>query len=167
MSELVFLKLGGSLITDKTRRYTPRLEKLRDLAAEIRSAIARTRRDLRLLVGHGSGSFGHFAVAEHLEPHAFPPVGEAGTAARAAYWEGFSEVRFQASELNRHVMAALHQAGISAISLPPSAARGDHEWRTDSLGPHCTQGGARSGFIAGHLWRYRVRCRARWQCAVD
>ena len=32
MTELVFLKLGGSLITDKTLPYTPRLEKLADLA---------------------------------------------------------------------------------------------------------------------------------------
>jgi isopentenyl phosphate kinase len=120
MSELVFLKLGGSLITDKTRRYTSRLDKLSALAEEITSALSNAP-DLRLILGHGSGSFGHYAVTEHLAPHRFPPVSDAGTPDAAAYWQGYSEVWFRASELNRHVMGALHQAGISAISLPPSA----------------------------------------------
>ena len=37
----VFLKLGGSLITDKTRPHTPRLEVLRRLAGEVAAARQR------------------------------------------------------------------------------------------------------------------------------
>lgn len=115
MPELVFLKLGGSLITDKTRPYTARPDKLADLADQI--AAARTAHpELQLLLGHGSGSFGHFAVKEHLGPR--PAQGKPG---QDRYWEGFAEVWFRASQLNRLVIEALHAAGVPALALPPSA----------------------------------------------
>ena len=64
MPELVFLKLGGSLITDKTQAYTARLEKLTDLARQIARAL-QTQPELRLVLGHGSGSFGHTAAKKY------------------------------------------------------------------------------------------------------
>ena len=63
MQELVFLKLGGSLITDKTQPYTVRPDKLADLAAQINRSL-QTQPSLRLILGHGSGSFGHTAAKE-------------------------------------------------------------------------------------------------------
>jgi len=120
MTELVFLKLGGSLITDKTQPYTPRLDKLADLAEQIASAQTP---DLRLVLGHGSGSFGHTAAKQHgtrAGVHTSPlsPLLQGG----GKYWRGFAEVHFQAEQLNRHVMDALHNAGISALACPPSSA---------------------------------------------
>jgi len=112
MTELVFIKLGGSLITDKTLPYTVRPEKLTELAAEIKSALAREP-NLRIVLGHGSGSFGHFAVKEHfpkLEIH------------DKKDWIGFNEVWYRASQLNRHVMDTLHDAGIPSIAIQPSAS---------------------------------------------
>jgi isopentenyl phosphate kinase len=112
MTELVFLKLGGSLITDKTRPYTVRLEKLKSLAAEIHAALSSTR-DLRLVIGHGSGSFGHYAVKEHypqLEIH------------EKKDWLGFNEVWYRATQLNRYVIEALHDAGIPVMAMQPSAS---------------------------------------------
>jgi hypothetical protein len=38
MSDLIFLKLGGSLITDKTVPFTPRMEKINEIASEIANA---------------------------------------------------------------------------------------------------------------------------------
>ncbi len=57
-AQLVFLKLGGSLITDKRRPEAPRLDVIRQVAATIAAALRRYP-TLRLLIGHGSGSFGH------------------------------------------------------------------------------------------------------------
>ena len=111
MAELVFLKLGGSLITDKDASYVPRLEKLAELAGEIHSALARNG-DLRLVLGHGSGSFGH---------HAAKKYGTRGGVKTREQWLGFAEVRLRAAELNRHVMEALLTAGIPAVSFPPSS----------------------------------------------
>ncbi|MFN3331018.1 MAG: uridylate kinase, partial [Caldilinea sp.] len=55
---LVFLKLGGSLITDKRKAETPRLDVIARLAQEI-AAAQQDDPALRLVIGHGSGSFGH------------------------------------------------------------------------------------------------------------
>jgi isopentenyl phosphate kinase len=126
MSELILLKLGGSLITDKTRPYTPRLDILTDLARQILAAQL-AQPELGLVLGHGSGSFGHVAAKEYRTregtPLRLPPVStNMGGAKEGGYWFGFSEVWFQASALNRFVMEALHEAGVPALALAPVSA---------------------------------------------
>lgn len=110
--ELVFLKLGGSLITDKGKAATPRLEVLTRLAAEIAAARA-AKPELRLLLGHGSGSFGHVPAKKYNT--------RAGVKSDEQ-WAGFAEVWQQAAALNHIVMDALQTAGLPAIAFPPSAA---------------------------------------------
>ena len=121
MDQLVFLKLGGSLITEKTQRYASRPDKLLALAREISAALADAK-DLEIVLGHGSGSFGHFAFVEHLNPTLYPPSGRARPRSESNYWSGVAEVWYRASQLNRHVVDALHEAGVPAVSLAPSAA---------------------------------------------
>ena len=58
--KLVFLKLGGSLITDKNTPRTARIEVLQRVGIEIKSALEQDS-SLQILLGHGSGSFGHFS----------------------------------------------------------------------------------------------------------
>ncbi|NLE44563.1 MAG: isopentenyl phosphate kinase family protein [Chloroflexi bacterium] len=115
--ELVFLKLGGSLITDKTRAYTVRDDTLGRLAMEIRSALDAVP-DTRLLIGHGSGSYGHWAAKEYDT--------RAGVTTRRE-WRGFAEVGAAASRLNRIVTDVLLNAGIPVLSVQPSATA----WATD------------------------------------
>ncbi len=111
-TEIVLLKLGGSLITDKDVPYTPRLDKLKELALEIKTVLDSTP-NLLLILGHGSGSFGHVAAKKH---------GTRDGVQTPEQWQGFAEVRFQAAELNRYVMEALINAGVPAISFPPSSS---------------------------------------------
>ena len=119
MNELVLLKLGGSLITDKTTPYTPRLDKLAALAAQI-SAALQTHPGLSLVLGHGSGSFGHTAAKEHRTRAGLVSVH--APVQREHYWRGFAEVWFQAAQLNRFVMDALHQEGVPSLALGPVSA---------------------------------------------
>ena len=125
MKELVFLKLGGSLITDKTRPYTPLLDMMDDLALQIATSL-RSQPDLRLVIGHGAGSFGHVAASEYKTRDGYPRPSPLTLRERDAtedtYWKGFAEVWYQASSLNRHVMEALHKAGLRTIALPPSGS---------------------------------------------
>jgi isopentenyl phosphate kinase len=121
MTELVFLKLGGSLITDKTQPYAVRLDKLSALADEIHSALSGTS-NLRLVLGHGSGSFGHYAVKEHLTSPPTPLSMGEGLKGEGGYWRGFAEVWYRASQLNRYVIEALHEANIPAMAIQPSAS---------------------------------------------
>lgn len=109
--ELVFLKLGGSLITDKGTARALRPGVLARLAGEIAAARANTP-SARLLIGHGSGSFGHVAAKKYgtrLGVHT--PLD----------WLGFADVWREANLLNRFVMDALLEAGLPAVALPASA----------------------------------------------
>ena len=126
MKELVFLKLGGSLITDKTQPYTPRLDVMDDLALQVKTAL-QTRPDLRLVIGHGSGSFGHVPASEYrtrdgLPPSATPLTHRERDETEENYWKGFAEVWYQASALNRFVMKALHNAEVRSMSLSPASS---------------------------------------------
>jgi isopentenyl phosphate kinase len=125
MKELVFLKLGGSLITDKTQPYTPKLDVIEDVALQISTAL-RTQPDLRLVIGHGSGSFGHVAASEYhtrdgFFPRPSPLIHRERDKTQDNYWKGFAEVWYQASSLNRFVMKSLHKVNVPSIALPPSA----------------------------------------------
>ncbi len=112
-TELVFLKLGGSIITNKTQPNTPNMDILRRLAAEIKSALDARGDGLRLIVGHGSGSFGHVAASKYKTIQ-----GDLG----AESWRGLTEVVAAASRLNRIVMDALLEAGIPAVQFQPFAS---------------------------------------------
>ncbi len=109
---LYFLKLGGSLITDKSQPHTVRPGALKRAAQEIADAL-RLRQDLRLVIGHGSGSFGHVPAERH---------GTRDGVSSAAGWWGFVEVFREARALNQLVLEALLDAGLPVIAFPPSAA---------------------------------------------
>ena len=55
----MLLKLGGSVITDKTQPFTARTDVIERLAREIKNALDERGDDLQLIIGHGAGSFGH------------------------------------------------------------------------------------------------------------
>ncbi len=121
--ELVLLKLGGSLITHKDRPFTPREDRLHALAQAIARALEQ-RPDLRLIVGHGSGSFGHPVARRYRTREGVH---------NSEQWWGFTQVARAAAQLHRLVLEALWSQGLPALSLPPSAtvlARGArvHHW---------------------------------------
>lgn len=108
----IFLKLGGSLITDKSQKESPRTGVIEQLAGEVRSALNQ-RPELELIIGHGSGSYGHFAAK---------PYGTRDGVHTAEQWHGFAEVAAAAARLNRLVAEIFLQAGVPVISFQPSAS---------------------------------------------
>jgi isopentenyl phosphate kinase len=114
---VIFLKLGGSLITDKTRAYTARHRTIARLAREVRQALDAAP-GLRLLVGHGSGSFGHWAAS---------PYGTERGVHTPAQWRGYAEVAAAAARLNRIVTDAFLKAGVPVLSIQPSASARCHD----------------------------------------
>jgi len=63
MEELVLIKLGGSVITDKSKDYRAREKNISRLAKEIRSAFKST--EIKIIVGHGAGSFAHIPAKKY------------------------------------------------------------------------------------------------------
>jgi isopentenyl phosphate kinase len=109
---LIFLKLGGSLITDKAVPESPRLEVMKRIAGEIVDA-RRANPELQILVGHGSGSYGHVAAAKH---------GTRKGVSTPDNWIGFSEVAASAARLNSLVLDILSNSGLPVLRFQPSAS---------------------------------------------
>ncbi len=124
MSELVFVKLGGSLITDKTRPFTAREEVIARLAEELAQARA-ARPGLRLLLGHGSGSFGHVVGQRY---------GTRAGVHNEEGWRGFAETAAAAARLNRLVTDIMLAAGLPVWSIQPSATARCRDGVVISLG---------------------------------
>ena len=112
MSELIFLKLGGSLITDKFTPTTARQEVLARLASEIAAAHS-DHKGMQLIIGHGSGSFGHPAAAAYNT--------RAGVHTPED-WIGYAKVWYEARMLNNLVLQALHAVDLPVIAFPASAS---------------------------------------------
>jgi len=126
---LTFVKLGGSVITDKTGQEAPDLATIRRLAGELRDALAAAP-GMRLILGHGSGSFGHTYAARYGIHHGIAPGGD---------WIGFALTAAAALRLNRIVVDELLVAGVPALTLQPSttlrSARGELiAWDTAAVG---------------------------------
>lgn len=113
MSDLIFVKLGGSLITDKTRPETPRTEVIERLAGEIARVIRSGRAHSgRLIVGHGSGSFGHVAAQRYQLAQGIRSADQL---------PGVSITQERAAALHRIVTGALAAAGALPFSIAPSS----------------------------------------------
>jgi isopentenyl phosphate kinase len=111
-NSLVFLKLGGSLITEKDKPNTPRLDIIRQAIREIKSVLSNSP-GLQLVIGHGSGSYGH-SVA-----HQF---GTREGVFTLHGWNGFFQVWQAARELNLIVIEECHQVGLPIIPFPISSS---------------------------------------------
>ncbi len=110
--DLIFLKLGGSLITNKDQPESARVEQIEILLSQI--AAWREANPLsRLLLGHGSGSFGHHAAARY---------GTRGGVRTAEEAEGFQQVWLSARRLNQIILDQARAFNLPLISFPPSAS---------------------------------------------
>lgn len=128
MGDLIFLKLGGSLITDKTVPRFAQREIIARLAVEIGEAL-QANPQLKLVLGHGSGSFGHVPAKKY---------GTRQGVTTPEQWRGFAEVWRDARALNQIVVDILLETGLPVIAMPPSAsviaADGQVEsWQTGPL----------------------------------
>ena len=112
MKEIVFLKLGGSLITDKDRPHTALEERIDAIADQIAKYLEKEDHK-KILLGHGSGSFGHVAAKKYDT--------RAGVTTESR-WLGFAEVWYEARVLNQIVVERFHSRGLPVISFPISSS---------------------------------------------
>ncbi len=124
----IFVKFGGSVITDKRIAESPDMDAIHRLACAVAS-VRRQRPGLRVVLSHGSGSFGHVAAAKY---------GIHKGLADDADWFGFAATSAAALRLNRLVVDALIAAHVPAMAFQPSTtvetAHGQVvAWHTDHI----------------------------------
>ncbi|RLE72192.1 MAG: uridylate kinase [Thermoprotei archaeon] len=109
--KLIFVKLGGSLITEKRTMYTINYNAIKRIAKEIKEAID-TNQNMSLLIGHGGGSFPHpianiFKISEGF--------------IQKDSVRGFALCQNASSTLNRILVDIMIDYGINVISIQTSA----------------------------------------------
>lgn len=110
MQKLTIIKLGGSLITDKNRPLVAREAVIKRLAEEINSASKNYKG--KLIIGHGSGSFGHASALKYQT--------QKGIVNRNSI-KGVSEVADVASQLTKIVVRESRRAGLTAVAFAPGS----------------------------------------------
>ena len=110
-SGVTFLKLGGSLRSDKSKQRSFRRSVVVRLGAEIKRAMDATP-GMKVLLAHGGGSFAHFPANRFRTREGL--AGGGG-------WHGFSETRRGVMEMSRRVLDALGESYLRPVILSPSA----------------------------------------------
>ena len=94
------LKIGGSVLTDKTKLESPRMETIEQIVAEVASCSS------GLVLVHGAGSFGHIHADKYNLRERFDP-------------EGILETHRSVVRLNEIVVEALGRAGAHPVPVHP------------------------------------------------
>lgn len=120
MDDCIVIKFGGGLITDKSTMCTPNYAVIDSLVDVVANCLDD---DLRVIVVHGAGSFGHLRAKHwklnqgYLPDYDFAPQDDC-----QSQEEAVSIVRKEMLTLNQIVLDAFAKRGISTHKLPP------HEW---------------------------------------
>ncbi|MFA6017186.1 MAG: isopentenyl phosphate kinase [Patescibacteria group bacterium] len=103
VKKLILIKLGGSLITDKTKINVARHEVIENLVKQVKEIIENSK-DLSLIIATGAGGFGH-PVAKKYENN---------------LEEGLPFIKKAVKEINQIVVDSLNSEGIKSVSIEPS-----------------------------------------------
>ena len=101
---MFILKLGGSVITKKTKQGCFKQEIMDNLAKEIK------RSDKKTILIHGAGSFGHILAKKYELNEGYKNNDQL---------HGFSLTHAMVQTLNSLVLKSLHKNNIPAVSISP------------------------------------------------
>lgn len=108
--DTIFLKLGGSIITDKTKPFHAEMDNIASLAEEIAEAMQKEK--FNLIIGNGGGSYGHVLAKEY---------GIKNGIKDEITKKGFVLTHDAVARLNQLIVSALLEKEINAFSIQPSA----------------------------------------------
>ena len=111
MKDLILLKIGGSICTEKSKsKFKVRANAVKRIAHEILEA--RKEKDFRLLIVNGAGPFGHVNVHKYAINNGLE---------RPEDFEGFFKTISDCGYLNWKVSDLLRKEGLPAFPFPSSS----------------------------------------------
>jgi isopentenyl phosphate kinase len=110
LSESIFIKIGGSFITDKTRPESLHAGHIRKLASAIRGAIRDA--SYQIVLAHGAGAYGHIKAKQYNAQKGIHP--EYG-------WTAYYEIRKDMTRMNLEFVALCTESDLHPVTLQPSA----------------------------------------------
>lgn len=103
---MFILKLGGSVITDKSVENSFKKDIVERLALEIKKA------NKEVIIIHGAGSYGHILAKKYDLNNGYKNKEQI---------QGFAQTHTSVQQLNTLVLKSLQDNNIAAVSLPPHA----------------------------------------------
>ena len=110
MENLILIKLGGSVITDKKKDFTVREENILRLGRELKSALKVGKS--KVVIGHGAGSFAHVPAHKYQTKE--------GLIDKDSLY-GMSLTEDAARKLNSIVLKDFLSLGLPAFSFSPAS----------------------------------------------
>lgn len=120
--DLILIKIGGSIVTNKSGLKLANLEIIKQLASEIHRA--KQLKKCHIILSHGGGSFGH--------PEAKLYNTIAGLTDDVSRL-GMAKVRQAMMELNKIIVDELINQGLPAVNLPPIAFLTSSDYQQDQI----------------------------------
>lgn len=133
LGQPLIIKLGGSIISDKTKRSKARFDIIRQLVSEIASISSSP-----IIVIHGGGSFGHFPAKEY-ELH------RGGRSKRKRL--GLTETALEMNRLTQYLIEAFHKVQKPAIPIHASSVIVALDGRISHMDIESLREFLRQGFI--------------------
>src|SRR3989338_8255212 len=99
MKKLVLIKLGGSLISDKTKINKARNYEIKRLSKQIKEI----QRNFSLIIFTGAGGFGHPLAEKYKDD----------------LEKGLREIKNAVKKLNKIVVSSLNNVGLRVVSVEP------------------------------------------------
>ncbi|MCD1293888.1 uridylate kinase [Methanocella sp. CWC-04] len=118
MRDLVVLKVGGSVLTDKNKSSTARPEQIARVAREIHEGLSGG-----LVLIHGAGSFGHHQAKEYGLKNGL----------NEKSIKGIWPTHYAVKSLNNMIIEALAKNGVNALPVHPLSACTLKDGRIDSM----------------------------------
>ncbi len=106
--ELILIKLGGSIVTNKMKEFIARPRTIKRLGREMQSTLSRH----DVIIAHGSGSFGHTVASRYKT--------QSGLVDSESI-KGLALVADAAIQINRIVVQALLSVGLPVVSFAPAS----------------------------------------------
>lgn len=111
MKELIILKIGGSICTEKEKeKFKVRTRTVRRVAREIKSALKKKK--FKLIIVHGAGPFGHVLVNKW---------GINNGLKTKKHWRGFFETSNSMKGLRQKIVGELMREGVHVFPITPSS----------------------------------------------
>jgi isopentenyl phosphate kinase len=108
--KIIFIKLGGSLITDKEKPLTAKIPTIEKIAIQVKKIIEKNP-NIQIILGNGSGSFGHFEANKYQIKDGIKNEEQKF---------GFCVVSNVANKINRIIIDELLKQKINAVSVSPA-----------------------------------------------
>lgn len=110
MKQRIFIKIGGSYITDKTRPDSLKEDRVKKLVKAISKVHSSDR--FEMIIAHGAGAYGHIQAEKYNAQSGTHPEYE---------WQAFYQIRMDMATMNLRLIKLAYEQGLKLITIQPSA----------------------------------------------